>query len=184
MKNYLKICFFLIVAILTLKNCEKNDEILIEEKLNLNQENLKTVSFSDAKDYFNKQNILLAKSESSLELNPIWKTLKHEDLFLINGAKLTTSNVLINKEGNYESELFFINVNEKIHQAIYTIYKEKVNENGVVTDGLVFLNELDGTFIDGYRIKEGLFTEKFVIKENKEVQKAGFLLMLFQSGLF
>jgi len=62
---------------------------------------------------------------------------------------------------------------------LFTIFKHKTDADGNIINATVFFNEIDGTFIDGYKIEDGKFTKRLVPK--KSVQKAGFFLFLFQA---
>jgi len=63
---------------------------------------------------------------------------------------------------------------------IFTIWKEKVDENGLVVNARVFFNETDGTFIDAYKIEKGKFTKRLIFKNKTKVNKASFFAF-FQS---
>lgn len=71
------------------------------------------------------------------------------------------ANVEVNRKGDYKSKLIFINVNDEIKNAIYTIYEKKINSDGVVLDARIYLNEIDGTFIDGYEIEDRKFVRRY-----------------------
>lgn len=65
---------------------------------------------------------------------------------------------------------------------IFTIWKDEVDQEGNIINGRIYFNNLEGKFIDGYRIEKGIFTKRFVIKS--QTQKASFLpLLLFQSDV-
>ena len=96
-------------------------------------------------------------------------------------AKLTTAKTEINREGNYSSELCFINVNNHLKNVIFTVWKDETDQNDNLINGRVFFNDLDGNFIDGYKIENGIFTKSYVIK--KQIQKASlFSFLFFQSN--
>ena len=79
-------------------------------------------------------------------------------------AKLTTAKTEINREGNYSSELCFINVNNHLKNVIFTVWKDETDQNDNLINGRVFFNDLEGNFIDGYKIENGIFTKSYVIK--------------------
>ena len=71
------------------------------------------------------------------------------------------ANVEVNRKGDYKSKLIFININDEIKNAIYNIYEKKINSDGVVLDARIYLNEIDGTFIDGYEIEDRKFVRRY-----------------------
>lgn len=182
--------FFSLEFFFLLENCEINNEESIhldfENSKNLN---LKTVSFQEAKNFFNttieevkEERKLYARKggKASLELTPDWSSIDHNDLYGIDQAQLTLADVEVNRKGDYKSKLIFINVNGEIKNAIYTIYEERVNSDGVVLDARIYLNEIDGTFIDGYEIEDRKFVGRYVKSKKSNVQKASFLGFFFQ----
>jgi hypothetical protein len=47
-------------------------------------------------------------------------------------------------------------------------------------DGRVYLNEIDGSFIDAYKVEDKLFTKRLIPNQEAKVNQAGFFLFLFQ----
>lgn len=182
--NFIKLGILFFGISLILWNCNLEDNLPVMQK-DIDFKNVKTVSFEEAIALFNreKKKIQLkrtaAKStENVLEVTPIWSTLKHNEISYTD-AQLATVESNINREGNYSSQLYFINVDNNIKNVIFTIYKDEVDINGDVVNARVYFSDLEGNFIDGYRIENGLFTKRFVAKTR--VQKASFLsLFLLQ----
>jgi hypothetical protein len=180
-KNFLILGLFLFGVTLLLWNCTIEDNIVEPDNIDLST--VKTVSFKDAIAHFNvkkekiKQKRSYAKStKNTLNVTPDWNTLKHNKIAYTD-ANLTTANTKINRNGQFESQLYFIDVNNTIKNVIFTTFKKKSDINGNVMDAYVFFNEINGKFIDGYKIESGKFTKQLIIKKN--IQQAG--LFLFQS---
>ena len=188
MKNHFKILIAVLTVAFFLKNCETNEEqsifIDIENTKNLN---LKTVSFEDAKSTFH-QNIKKEKFKAKqyaknsdkppLELSPDWNTIQHDEFYANDSALLTLTDVEVNREGEYISKLFFVNQNNKTESVIFTIYPLEVESDGKIVKAFMFFNELNGKFIDGYRIEEGKIAKRFIVKEDKTVQQASFFMII------
>jgi hypothetical protein len=161
-KNYLKIGLLLFGTSLLLWNCQKSELVEFSDANN-NFIPAQTVSFNDAQSYFNSA---LKKSTSNkgidnFQVTPLWESMNQVPLNFTD-ALLTNVDVSINKPGNYASELFFINVEGKMKNVIYTIYKDSISDNGNIINARIYFNDLNGSFIDGYRIENGLFTTRFV----------------------
>ena len=183
-KNYVILGLLFFGITLLLWNCSLEEDVLEPEKMDLN--NVKTVSFKDAIAHFNskskkikKRNAYARNTEDILEIEPDWNTLEHNEIAYTN-AQLTTADSEINRNGEYSSELYFINVNNYIRNVVFTIWKDEIDSEGNVMNGRIFFNDLEGKFIDGYIIENGIFTKRYVIQAQS--QQAGFLsLFFFQS---
>ncbi|MGC6429437.1 MAG: hypothetical protein ACON5F_00175 [Jejuia sp.] len=90
------------------------------------------------------------------------------------------AHVDVNRAGDYSSDLFFIKINDEIKNVIFTIYKEDTTLTGNIINATMYFNKIDGEFIDGYKIEDGRFTKRFIVKKN--IQEASFL-SFFQDDL-
>lgn len=172
--------------------CESLEDPFVQKKESSEARKIETVSLEEAKNFFlsnhsknekkTNQHINYAVEEPnhSLKLTPDWTTLQHNELFEINHAKLTSAVVEVNRAGLFESQLIFIKVNNEIKNAIYTIYRDKVSDDGKLIRGRVYLNQTDGLFLDGFKIENGLFSKRFVVK-SIGVQKASLMELLIQT---
>ena len=181
--NHLKAGVLLLGISLLLWNCEKDFEYIEVETKQAEDIPLKTVHFALAQDFFKfeikKEKKHLAKGSQTLELTPLWNSLSYQEIYKIEGAKLTSANVEINRKGNFESKLLFINSKGQIKNVVYTVYRDKTASNGTILDGTIYFNKINGEFIDGYKIKGGLFTKKMIVKKKDNLQQAGFLAFSF-----
>ena len=173
----------LFFTFLFLCNCNFEENSIEDKKIEFIK-NVKTVSFQDAKSHFDmkksKKQLYHKTSKNNIIIKPDWNTLMYNDIAYTN-AKLTTAKTEINREGNYSSELCFINVNNHLKNVIFTVWKDETDQNDNLINGRVFFNDLDGNFIDGYKIENGIFTKSYVIK--KQIQKASlFSFLFFQSN--
>lgn len=173
----------LFFSLLLLCNCNFEENPIEDKKIEFIK-NVKTVSFQDAKTHFDmkksKKQLYHKTSKNNIIINPDWNTLMYNDVAYTN-AKLTTAKTEINRKGNYSSELCFINVNNHLKNAIFTVWKDETDQNDNLINGRVFFNDLEGNFIDGYKIENGIFTKSYVIK--KQIQKASlFSFLFFQSN--
>jgi hypothetical protein len=173
----------LFFSLLLLCNCNFEENPIEDKKIEFIK-NVKTVSFQDAKSHFDmkksKKQLYHKTSKNNIIINPDWNTLMYNDVAYTN-AKLTTAKTEINRKGNYSSELCFINVNNHLKNVIFTVWKDETDQNDNLINGRVFFNDLEGNFIDGYKIENGIFTKSYVIK--KQIQKASlFSFLFFQSN--
>lgn len=165
MKNYLKYVSLFIGTSLLLWNCQK-EEVLNTTQLETNSIKVKTVSLEDAKNLFQtfEKNQPKAKGNNNLVVTPDWNTLNQESLFYTD-AMLTKVDVKINREGNFTTEILFIEVNGEMKNVIYTLYIDSMTSNGNLKNARVYLTELNGDYIDGYGFENGLITTRFLPKK-------------------
>ena len=182
---FLKLGILFFGISLLLYNCTFEENTLEPEKINFS--NINTVSFKDAIAHFNtknekiqKRNAYAKSTKNTIEVTPDWNTLKHNEIAYTE-AQITTANSQINRKGNYFTELYFINVNNRIKNVIVTVWEDQIDSNGKLINGRVFFNDLEGKFIDGYSIENGIFTKRYVVKQ--QPQQAGFFPLLFIQSL-
>lgn len=166
MKNYVKTGILLIGIALLQLNCQTDSEEIIEQNKIANTPNLKTVSVDAAKEYFEtfKLNQPQAKGTNDLIVTPDWNTLKQKELYY-SEALLTNVNVSINRTGDFSTELLYIEVEGELKVVIYTLYKDKLDAKGNILDARIFLTEIDGKYIDGYRIENTKIATRFVFQK-------------------
>lgn len=85
-------------------------------------------------------------------------------------ALLTNTETIINRDGNYTSKIFFIEVNDRIVSGIHSIFPKSTFEDGTLKDGDIYFNDFDGNFLDAYKVTNGIVTHRLVPKQN--VQQA------------
>tara|TARA_R110002124_G_scaffold86007_1_gene222812 strand:+ start:193 stop:1710 length:1518 start_codon:yes stop_codon:yes gene_type:complete len=174
LKNYLKFGILLFGICLFVINCQSDDVTFDDNK----ELNVKTVSFDEAKAFFENNNTSQYAQRGTsdlLVLNPDWNTIQHSDL-AYSDAELTKAETDVNRLGNYESKLIFLNINEIIRSVIITTWTTEYDTQNNILNANVYINEYDGTFIDGYKIEDGLFTKRIIVESN--TQTAGFLSFL------
>lgn len=178
-KNLIKIGILTFGIAFIFANCQTETNNLESENTALQNKRIKTVSFDEAKKFFNsnknKNSKLFSKGNNVLELIPQWETIDQTALYQIDNAKLTLADVKVNRKGKYTSELFFLNINDEIKNVIFTIYPKNVSRNGTITDATIYLNETSGLFIDGYIIEGGKFVKRIIATSKPKTQKASFL---------
>ena len=175
LKNYLKLGILLFGISLILINCQ-TDELTFDAN---KQINAKTVSFEEAKAFFESKNgsSQFAKRTTSdaLVLNPDWNSLEHSDL-VYTDAQLTKTNTDVNRIGDFSSKLLFVNIDNEIQSVILTTWVTDYDSYGNIVNATIYFNDYEGNFIDAYKIENGLFTDRLVPSPN--VQTAGFLMFL------
>ncbi|WP_299105712.1 M23 family metallopeptidase [uncultured Tenacibaculum sp.] len=182
--SLLKLGILLITSSWFLWNCSLEEHHF--EKEHPEFTNVETVSFKDAISHFKiKQEEILQKralarnQENTFDVTPNWNSIQHEELFQIDQAQLTLADATINREGDYESKLFFLNINNTPEVVIFTLFPKEIDGDGKLLEASFFYNKLDGSFIDGFKIEEGKLSKRYLLKSTLNTQEAGFL-MLFQ----
>jgi hypothetical protein len=176
LKNHLKVSILVLGLSSLLSNCEKNT--ILEQDVNLeihsDKIHVETVSFEEAINYFNSNantNSYVAKGTNPLVLSANWSTLDQTDLPNTE-ALLTSAETLVNRKGKYSSKLFFIKIKGEMKSVIYTIYKDSIDEGGNIINARFFFNDLDGNYIDGYKIENASILKRYVIDNSKASKSA------------
>ncbi len=115
---------------------------------------IKTVSSKDAINILNNQTLnsksIFKNVESTSSLNFVYQ------------EKITNSNQLLtiipnneNKNGKY----VFLNINGKIETSIITTFPENPNTDSEFS-GKIIIQRLDGSFVNGFRFKNGFITSR------------------------
>ncbi|CAL2107963.1 putative chitinase [Tenacibaculum sp. 190524A02b] len=179
----------LLLGILTLSsvllwNCEKEYELHEEKEIQVERK-VETVSFEEAKKVFGSpKGKERREMKKGLVVTPVWGTLKHEPIAYAD-AKLTSVDVKLNKEGNYLSKLLFVKVDEAVRSVIFTVITKQKDTKGNILNGTMYFNYLNGELIEGYQIKNGVFTNRLIPRKSPKIYEANFLaaLMFFQNHI-
>jgi murein DD-endopeptidase MepM/ murein hydrolase activator NlpD len=181
LQKFLKTGILLFGISLLLWNCEK-EEIL---DLPLKKNKIETVSIASAKELFeefnNQKNNLFSKGRKQFNFDPLWETINQEELSF-SKALLTNLEIKPSKKLNYKPKLFFININGYDIKAFETTIAEQVFNNGKIKEGTVFYHSIQGSFMTGYRIKNGKTVR--ILKKKPTMNKASFLSFLFPQSNF
>jgi len=155
-KNYLKIVILLFSVLLISRAC--STEEYLTENSNIKYQ---TVSSNEAINFISssKSKSVFNKTENSLNLNVDIKSLKLK--------KIKNSNLLMpifqatTKNLNIKSEVFLIKINDTIHEFLLNRIPKK-GSNTAKFSGVISITNLNGYFINGYRIENGVFVSQFV----------------------
>ncbi|WBX76460.1 hypothetical protein PG911_17835 [Tenacibaculum ovolyticum] len=172
--NFIKLTILLFGTLFFLQNCEKEYSFQKEILYNNFEINAQTVSINQAKKYFNSKNTTLSRgTNSSFKLTPDWNVIQQSEIMYTN-ALLTSIKANLNIVGKYTSKLLFVKVNNEMRNVVSSIVKHKTTANGNILDATIFFNSPNGKFIDAFKIKNGLFTNRIVYNQKKRINQAGF----------
>jgi hypothetical protein len=136
------------------------------------------VSKNTAKSVFDSFIIKQEKSQDKLygkskglTILPKWESFKQEGLNFTD-ALLTTIDIEINAITSLKPRLIFLNINGKVLRAIET-KKAKETKKDKIENGDVYYHNLDGKFVVGFKIEDGIVIKKLVSR--KKTNKANFL---------
>lgn len=160
--NLLKLGALFFGMSLLLWNCENESE-LIPEKL------IETVSLNEALTFFNSNQKKLNKSSNSDYVTPFLNSISQQEI--TNSSELMT---VIGATTIYEehySRILFLKINNEIKSVVFSMYE---NESSITEhfSGEIVMTELDGTFVNGYRLENGIAISQFLKKnQNKNNSK-------------
>ena len=129
---------------------------------------LQTLTIDEATDFLNQQqNTNLYKSSKKESLVFDLKSISHDRIINSDQQLLSIPIVTKNKEGY--SRLLLLKVNKEIRSVVFNMQSEKKSNNGLFT-GKMFMYSIDGTFVNGFRVKDDELITQFV-KNNNSLKK-------------
>ncbi|MBB4799999.1 hypothetical protein HNP37_000038 [Flavobacterium nitrogenifigens] len=146
---------FLFVLTLILTNCQDSENIT-EQK----QNNIKTVSISDAKAFLtkptNSSSAKLSNGEiSSLEFDKATQEKINGSDQLLTVIPFTTNNEVRN------DRVLVVKIDDEIRSVIYSMQADEKLIFGLFT-GNIFIYSLEGDFINGFRAEDGIIETQYV----------------------
>lgn len=157
LSNLLKTGILFFGISLLLWNCENQEDIKIESNTH-NKFLYKTVSSDDILN-FKKEYNLAKKTKGKLNLKLDFSNIKQEKIK--NTSEFVTTIPAKTKHKNINTKVILVKQhNSLIKILINTIPNENMPSNKF--SGIVSITHLNGKFINGYRLKDGLFTTQFV----------------------
>lgn len=143
-----------VIGTLFTASCSSEFELTEEEMAIKTTSSIETVSPKDAIAYLNKKasatKSMFKSTESTSNLNYVYQ------------EKITNSDqslTIIPNNENRNSRYVFLNVNEKIEASIITTFPENTNTDSEFT-GKIIIQNLDGSFINGFRLKNGFIISR------------------------
>jgi murein DD-endopeptidase MepM/ murein hydrolase activator NlpD len=158
MKNHFKIGILLIGISVVLITCKK-------EKSTTQQSNLETLSTEEVISYFEMQKTSSkANSDNKKQVTPNLKGITQEKI--INSSALLTIIPATTIYPEHYSRILMLKINQEIRAVVFSMYSSKESK-GENFSGEIMITDLDGNFINGYRVSEGKLKTQFRGKTNK-----------------
>tara|TARA_R110002126_G_scaffold97803_1_gene227572 strand:- start:33557 stop:34921 length:1365 start_codon:yes stop_codon:yes gene_type:complete len=153
--NFIKLGILLFGISLFLINCEKEDDTI------KNQSNYNTVSINEALSYFNSNEKLRNSSKSYNEtyVNPNLNNIYQEKL--INSSEALTIVEAKTVFTKHYSRIVMLKINDEIKNVVFSIYPTN-SSNKDYFSGEILITDLEGNFLNGFRVKEGIIVSKFI----------------------
>ena len=124
---------------------------------------LQTLTIDEATGFLNQQqNTNLYKSSKKESLVFDLKSISHDRIINSDQQLLSIPIGTKNKEGY--SRLLLLKVNKEVRSVVFNMQSEKKSNNGLFT-GKMFMYSIDGTFVNGFRVKNGELITQFVKKQ-------------------
>ncbi|WP_420553349.1 hypothetical protein [Tenacibaculum aiptasiae] len=146
-----------LIGIMLLLNCEKEGHINITDNIN-NEFNYKTVSSEEILN-FQKESNLAKKTENQLNLKLDFSDIKQEKIK--NTSEFITLIPAKTKYQNIDSKVILLKQGDNFIKALINIIPDK-NMSSKKFSGILSITHLNGKFINGYRIKKGVFITQFI----------------------
>jgi len=173
MKNDLKIGVLLVGISLVLITCKK-------EKSTIQQSNLETLSTEEVISYFEMQKTSSkANSDNKKQVTPNLKGITQEKI--INSSALLTIIPATTIYAEHYSRILMLKINQEIRAVVFSMYSSK-NSNDKNFSGEIMITDLDGNFINGYRVFEGKLKTQFRAKTNENKSSFNYISSVSSEG--
>jgi len=153
--NFIKLGILLFGISLFLFNCEKENDTI------KNQSNYNTVSINEALSYFNSNEKLRNSSKSYNEtyVNPNLNNIYQEKL--INSSEALTIVEAKTVFTKHYSRIVMLKINDEIKNVVFSMYPTN-SSNKDYFSGEILITDLEGNFLNGFRVIEGIIVSKFI----------------------
>jgi len=163
LKNYLRIFVLLIGLSALLWNCEKEEEFeIIETNQITNNFDYKTITTEELSK-IKAENNFFSKSKNKLNLQLDFYDIEQKSIE--NTNEYATIIAATTKHKNINTDVMLIKYKDSIVRVLINMIPDK-KINTKRFSGIMSITHLNGKFINGYRIKNGLFLSQFT-KVNK-----------------
>ncbi len=151
-----KIYIYLPFILFFIIGCEK-EEILDTPDF---QNQYSTVSKKEALEHLTTLNSKNKQQNSNLEI--YYDQIRQQPIF--NSDELITIIPAQIKNTSIESEIYVLYINGKIEHVLFSKISNGAQENYLFS-GILSITDLNGKFLKRYRVKDGLFTSQFFLKD-------------------
>lgn len=172
-KHQIKPIVLVLLFLTILFSCSKED-IILEQNLE-NSLFIETVSINEAKNLFEESNSstsLFSKSSGKPYIVPNLNKITQEAIN--NTNELLTVIPVTTPEIHLNSRVLLLKIDSKIKSVVFNMTLSKNDEKNFT--GKIFITELDGAFLYGYKIDKGKTVSKWII--SKETKKKHYLKKL------
>jgi hypothetical protein len=155
-----RLVFFILA--LTLTNCQIDEDTVPQKS------NIQTISIEEATLFLSQSSNSLSRLSKKGEVKPEFGKITLEKI--INNEQLLTVIPLSTKDRNQNSRIVMLKVKGEIKSAVINMYPEKNIHKGKFS-GKILIYDLNGNFINGFRVDNGDIVTQF-IKSNKKTNKS------------
>jgi len=150
---------FMLLLFIISTSCTK-DGALIEESIT----SIETVNFNEAVDLLNLDNKTFAKNYSENYITPYVDYISHEELMdtnkFVTVIPATTNNL------NLYSKIVLLKINNQIKSVVYSMLFDTASTDENFT-GEILITDLQGNFVNGFVVKNGLITLQYQQPSNE-----------------
>ncbi|TDE31486.1 hypothetical protein E0I61_01965 [Flavobacterium ranwuense] len=139
-----------------MSNCQVEEDVVREENI------IQTVSIEEAISFL-KQNPLKSRSKSGKKTvsYPIFSAITQEKI--TNSDQLITVIPLSNTIKQEYSRMLLLKIKDTIKSAVFSMYPDKDTKQKDFS-GKIMITTIDGEFVNAFRVKNGSFVSRFVIR--------------------
>ena len=148
---------FLIIVSIFAVSC--SDEIVFEEQHTLLEKSkYKTVKIDEALNIFQESDNIRSKSGKGINLQPNLSELRQEKIFNTNEyVTIIPANTI---HQHIQTNIILIKYQDSILKVLINLIPDSIKAENF--SGILSITDLTGKFINGYRVKNGIFITQFI----------------------
>ena len=86
---------------------------------------------------------------------------------ITNSDQLITVIPIIYNHNGQEKRILLLRINKQLRSVLFTTYPDENTDDSSFT-GKILMQNLNGEFINGYRVKNGLLTSQFILRNSSK----------------
>ena len=152
---------------LLLLNCIDENNIDLNENLSIEQVNdFQSIETDEAKNLINN---IVTKNKNQFQKGGFSVTIDEKSLYFseVKKTNLNIPTFSASVKPNIHSKVFMVKKQDSVYTCLYN-YIPFENKNADFLSGAIIISTIDGAFINGYKVTDGVFVSQYKQETNRE----------------
>ena len=165
--HFLKLGILFFGISLLLLNCIDENNIDLNENLSIEQVNdFQSIETDEAKNLINN---IVTKNKNQFQKGGFSVTIDEKSLYFseVKKTNLNIPTFSASVKPNIHSKVFMVKKQDSVYTCLYN-YIPFENKNADFLSGAIIISTIDGAFINGYKVIDGVFVSQYKQETNRE----------------